>query len=100
MLNPASTNASRRSNEVRSSTVHPNTLPPNTSGAISKPLAPSLRICTSYLLSHSAAQAEDALLLRACGTCPARGRFADPRHARADRLRRRPVVAPTRTELG
>ena len=42
-LKPASTNVSSNRNDVGSSTVQPNTLPPNASGATSKPVFPSLR---------------------------------------------------------
>src|SRR3984885_15677246 len=48
-LNPAATKASSSANEVGWSAVHPNTLPPKTNGAISKPEAPSLRFSTSNL---------------------------------------------------
>src|SRR5882724_1486967 len=47
MLKPASTKASRMANDVGSSAVQPNTLPPRTSGAVSSPLLPSLRFCMS-----------------------------------------------------
>ena len=42
-LKPASTKASSSRNDVGSSTVQPKTLPPNASGATSKPVFPSLR---------------------------------------------------------
>src|SRR6476619_2211324 len=42
-LKPASTNASSRRNDVASSTVQPNTLPPNARGTTSNPVLPSLR---------------------------------------------------------
>src|SRR5258707_8008550 len=47
MLKPASTKASRMANDVGSSAVQPNTLPPRTRGAVSSPLPPSLRFCMS-----------------------------------------------------
>src|SRR5579875_3315571 len=43
--NPRSTNASSNRNEVASSAVHPNTLPPNTNGTISRPDFPKARFC-------------------------------------------------------
>src|ERR1700728_4053790 len=51
-LNPAATKASSSANEVGWSAVHPNTLPPKTNGAISKPDAPSLRFSTSNLTAE------------------------------------------------
>jgi hypothetical protein len=46
---PAATNASSNENEVLSSAVQPKTLPPKTSGAISKPESPNLRFFTLIL---------------------------------------------------
>ena len=43
-LNPEATNASRSANAPGSSTVHPNTLPPNMSGAIERPEFPIVRL--------------------------------------------------------
>src|SRR5690349_21372630 len=42
--NPASTKESSRAKDVASSAVQPKTLPPNTRGAMSRPLEPSLRL--------------------------------------------------------
>src|SRR6266581_2346720 len=47
-LNPASTNASRSWNDLASSAVQPNTLPPKASGATSNPVSPSLRRCIAF----------------------------------------------------
>src|SRR5437763_6997413 len=44
--NPASTKASSTRNDISSSMVQPNTLPPNTSGAIEMPDLPSWRLFT------------------------------------------------------
>src|SRR6476660_2553195 len=43
-LNPAATKASSNLKDVRSSTVQPNTFPPNASGATSRPELPKLRL--------------------------------------------------------
>src|SRR6266403_3869681 len=48
-LKPAATNASSSLNEEGSSTVHPNTFPPKTSGEISSPEFPSLRLFIAIL---------------------------------------------------
>ena len=53
-LKPASTNASSRWNDVASSTVQPNTLPPNATGATSNPVLPSLRRFIQLLLEWAA----------------------------------------------
>src|SRR6516162_9302639 len=50
-LNPEPTKASSSLNEVGSSAVHPKTLPPKASGAISNPELPSFRFCISAPLS-------------------------------------------------
>src|SRR5512146_1585644 len=48
-LKPASTNASSSANEVCSSAVQPNTLPPNASGATSSTERPSLRLIIAWI---------------------------------------------------
>ena len=50
-VQPASTKRSRMSNEVFSSAVQPNTLPPSTSGAISRSVLPRRRFCKALLRS-------------------------------------------------
>ena len=55
----ASTNASRRANEVGSSVVHPNTSPPNASGATLSDDSPSRR-CSIHLPTRSPAGADDS----------------------------------------
>src|SRR6187401_1129972 len=57
-LNPASTNASSRRNDVGSSTVHPNTLPPNARGATSNPVLPSVRRFIQLLQALVAVRAQ------------------------------------------
>jgi hypothetical protein len=52
-LKPAPTNASSRANDVASSAVQPNTLPPNASGATSNPVMPSLRFFIGFATRRS-----------------------------------------------
>src|SRR5690349_10709277 len=46
-LKPEATKASSSRNDIASSAVQPNTLPPNANGATSKPVLPSLRFSMS-----------------------------------------------------
>src|SRR5690606_27362927 len=72
-LKPRSTKRSSSLNEVASSAVQPKTLPPSTSGAISRPERPSVRFSmVSYLSCEWGNGSVDRGALRAMALCPHR----------------------------